>query len=343
MRRLLCLACALTALLVLSCRQPAGTLHPRERYAVWFELGEDALVSFSPYDGHADTLRLDAPLRRLVCMSSSYVGFLDALGCDSLVVGVSGIGYLSSPQIQKRYAAGEVFDVGYDAAPDFERIVALHPDLVVAYSVSAAPSPFLTRLQELGIPVLQVYEHLENHPLARAEYLRLFGALAGCRDRSDSLFDAICAAYDSLCVAPQEKPVRVLLNVPYADQWFIPGGENYMARLIRDAGGQVLGAQPGAVSSRVISLEEAWRLAGQADLWLNPGGFSSRGQLYSALPAFAPLDIPTIYNNTRRMTSAGGNDFWESGPVRPDLVLKDLRQILASDIRDSLYYYLPVR
>ncbi len=35
-----------------------------------------------------------------------------------------------------------------------------------------------------------------------------------------------------------------------------------------------------------------------------------------------------VFNNNRRQTPAGGSDFWESGVIRPDLVLRDLSLIL---------------
>jgi iron complex transport system substrate-binding protein len=49
-----------------------------------------------------------------------------------------------------------------------------------------------------------------------------------------------------------------------------------------------------------------------------------------------------IYNNTLRTNSEGGNDFWESGAVRPDLVLEDLVKIFASE-PGKLHYYLELR
>ena len=58
-------------------------------YAQWFNLQENQAVILSPYGGAPDTSKVDAPVRSIVCMSSSYIGFLDALGCDSVATGVS--------------------------------------------------------------------------------------------------------------------------------------------------------------------------------------------------------------------------------------------------------------
>ena len=325
-------------------------------YARWFDLVPEGIVTISPADGQRDTLLLSRPLDRLVCMSSSYLGYLDGIGCDSVVVGVSGIGYITHPSIRDRYEAtrrGEartpLYDIGYDADPDYERIVALHPDLVIAYSVSSSDPVWLRKLRDMGIPVLLLSEHLEDHPLARAEYVRLFGALTGRREEADSVFAAVRSRYEALRIET-ETPVAVLLNMPYADQWFVPGADNYMARLIHDAGGEVLGAKPGESASRIMTLEEAWMLAGRARAWLNPGWCRSREQLSAQLPSFSRFDIPVIYNNIRRTTEGGGNDFWESGALRADRVLEDLVRILRTakeDPRetlpgDSLYYFIPV-
>ena len=300
---------------------------------------------------------MEKPLSRLVCMSSSYLGYLAGIGCDSVVVGVSGIGYITDETLRKRYEATRrgdpvipLFDIGYDADPDYERIVALQPDLVIAYSVSAAEPAWLAKLRDLGIPVLLLSEHLEDHPLARSEYVRLFGALTGRRPQADSVFSVIRDRYEALCVETDD-PVPVLLNIPYGDQWFIPGADNYMSRLVRDAGGEVLGAAPGTAASRVVNREEAWLLASRARAWLNPGLCRTRAQIAGQLPGFERFDIPVIYNNIRRVTDGGGNDFWESGALRADWVLGDLVSILRTARKanprdvpgDDLYYYLRVR
>ena len=126
------------------------------------------VVTLSPSDGTCDTLLIDNPLQRIICMSSSSVAALSTIGADSLIVGVSGLKYISDPKIHRRAGEGKVHDVGYEASMDYETIMRLDPDLVLAYKVGDAEPPYLTKLRSLGIPVLVLYDHLEQHPLARA-------------------------------------------------------------------------------------------------------------------------------------------------------------------------------
>ena len=306
-------------------------------YAQWFDLQGDKAIIVSPYGGTADTLEVTAPLQSIVCMSSSYIGFLDAIGCDSVATAVSGLAYVSDPEVQ-----AHAVDVGYDAALDYETILKLRPDLVLTYAVSAAEPPYLQKLRDLGIRTAVIHEHLESHPLARAEYIKFFGLLTGRKEQADSLFADIRDRYLSL-VKESDAPKSVLVNIPYADQWYIPGGDNYMTRLIQDAGGAVLGAVPGRFESSVISVEKAYELAQEADCWLNPGWCATKAQLRSVHPLFADFPVlgKSVWNNTKQSTPGGGNAFWETGPARPDLILQDLRAIFdGTEVPGT--YYLPV-
>ena len=143
----------------------------------------------------------------------------------------------------------------------------------------------------------------------------------------------------------QEPSVRkkVLINIPYADIWYIPGADNYMAQLVRDAGGDLLGSEPGKTESGTIGLEEAYAYAQEADVWLNPGWCRTREQLRSVHPLFARfpvLDKP-VWNNTLQTTEGGGNRFWETGPVHPDWILEDLVHIF-SGTPAPLHYFFPL-
>ena len=326
----------LAALLAVSCRRAVPSPEGGMAYARWFTLTPGGDVVLLSPDGGSDTIRVCAPMERLVCMSTSYIGFLEAIGAEDAVAAVSGLDFVGNGTVRDR-----AVDVGYDAALDYEAILRLQPDLFLTYIVSAAEPPYLAKLRELGIPVAVIREHLESHPLARAEYVKLFGALTGRQAQADSVFREVSLRYDSLRVT--DRKVKVLVNIPYRDQWYIPGGDNYMTRLIADAGGEVLGAVPGQVSSSVISVEKAYAFAQEADIWLNPGWCRTRSQLAGVHPLFSSFPVleKEVWNNTLQTTPGGGNLFWESGPVRPDLILDDLVRIISGQ-RGPMNYFVEV-
>ena len=84
-------------------------------------------------------------------------------------------------------------------------------------------------------------------------------------------------------------------------------------------------------------------MAMKADFWINLGQIASKEELQAAAPRFAEVDavkFGRLYNNTKRTNESRGSDFWESGAVRPDIILEDLIKILHYEAQtDSLYYY----
>lgn len=290
---------------------------------------------------------IEGEAQRVVCMSSSYIAMLDKVGAVDAVVGVSGIDFISNPTINARRA--EIGDVGYDGNLNYELIVALDPDLVLLYGVSSA-SEMVPRLKELGIPYVYVGEYLEEHPLGKAEWMIFVAELVGRRDVAEQRFAPIAARYNALAAKAQEEEKRptVMFNSPYRDNWFMPPATSYLVQLVTDAGGDyIYKADDGDNRSDVIDLEEAYLLASEADLWLNPGVIFSLGELCRRFPRFADVKAVRegkVWNNNARLSPAGGNDFWESGVVEPDVILEDLRHLLhpteSSDYRFIYHHRL---
>ena len=335
----------------LSCAQQEGAVDvaSSQEYAGFFDVvvsdSLTGIVVIQPGRNVADTMWFSSPMDRLICMSSSHVAALSAVGADSVICGVSGLRYISDPDVVR----SGVVDIGYDAALDYEAILGLEPDLVVTYAVTGAEPAYVAKLRSLGVKTLVLHDHLEQHPLARAEYVLLFGALTGRRHVADSVYEEVRDRYLELAAtADRTQSAKVLINIPYGDAWYIPGQDGYMSQLVRDAGGEVIGAAEGTSASSVISLEQAYENSLQADLWLNPGSCRTREELGAAhhmFPRFGPLanGLP-IYNNIRCVNEGGGNDFWERGAVRPDLVLEDMISIMnhakGGEKVDSLHFHV---
>lgn len=326
------------------------------RYAQGFTIerdkasGEMLLCVKNPWQGAEDItyympFNPEKPVQRVVAMSSSYVAMLDAVGCTERIVGISGCRFISTPSACKAVEEGKIAEVGYDSAFDFERIKSLNADVVLLYGVAGEAKSFTNKLDELSIPYIYIGDYLENDPLGKAEWVVALSYLCGCEEQGKEFFAGVEERYNALrnkqhCSA--YKP-RVMLNLPYRDTWFMPSKESYMVRLIEDADGEYIYSQNATNTSKPISLEEALVLASRADFWLNLGQINSLAELRVAVPRFIGVDavkFARIYNNTKRTNPSRGSDFWESGAVRPDLVLKDLVQILHYEApTDSLYYY----
>ena len=158
----------------------------------------------------------------------------------------------------------------------------------------------------------------------------------GVRDRADSIFNSSKINYLSYKkLAENTKRVKVLINAPWKDVWYIPGERSYISVLINDAGGDILLSKKGKATPHSYNLEEVYAKCAEANYWLNPNNYSSIKELKYSNPLFK--NIPAlkngmVFNNILRNTKEGGSDFWENGVIEPDAILRDLIKIFHPEI-----------
>lgn len=310
---------------------------------------------FSPRDQEVpDSLKycnvIRVPAQRIICMSTSHLAFLEALGeCDA-ITGVSGNQYITSDSVNKRISEGLTRDVGYGQNLNYEEIIRQNPDVVMVYGVDSEITGFLGKFRDLGIPAVLIGEYLEGSPLGKAEWIRFVAALVGKQALADSIFRSVEQEYLALKnTVPQgnERP-SVMTGMPYRDTWWVPGGRSYLANLIADAGGNYIFNENGSHESFVISMEEAIVRSSIADFWIHTGMVAGKDEILASDARFAGFTMfrrAHIYNNNRRTTPGGGNDFWESGTVFPNRILADLIRIFHPGLlpADSLTYYIEIQ
>lgn len=286
------------------------------------------------------------PVERVVTLSTTHVAMIEHLGMDATIKGASGTHLIYSPAIRDRIARGDIVEVGYDQGLNFEVIVDLDPDLLLMYGVETDMRGVSDKLADLGIPVVYCAEYLESHPLGKAEWIKFFGLFYQLDQCADSIFNQVDSSYMALADLAVEdigRP-RVLTGLPWKDTWYMAGGKSFAAKLIADAGGDYLWNENPSEEAVPLDLESVYSRALNADVWINPGVASSLDQLagfddrFTDLPVFKSGDI---YNNDRRTGPSGGNDYWESGTVRPDLILADLIRVFHPDLLKDhpLKYY----
>jgi iron complex transport system substrate-binding protein len=358
---------AVIVCLTVSCRQPETTDRANKslsgnEFAAGFQIhqeGDDYLLRvknpwqnaenisyeyrLSPNgDGHKS---IKIPVQRVACMSTTHVAFINELGHADKIIALSGTDYVYDKDIRKRIENQTVKELGFSETMNLETIIQLKPDVLFAYLVSPTELKQLQQLEEMGIPVVIIGEYLEPHPLGKMEWIRFFSCFFDEVHSGDAFADEIIESYQAIekrNKSLQNSP-NIILNTPWQGVWWTPGADSYMAQIIRDAGGNYLFESIKGNESQAIDMELVFQRANDVDIWLNPGVANTRAQVFSGdnrLNYFDDFDSIRIYNNNRRV-GEHSNDFFESGVVRPDLILNDLSRIFHAETThpDSLVYY----
>lgn len=287
---------------------------------------------------------LQGDAKRIVCMSSSHIAMLDAIEAVESVVGVSGQNFITNPYIMAN--SHSIADIGYDGNMNYELLIAQRPDIVLLFGITGA-CVMQSKLEELGIPYIYIGEYVEEDPLGKTEWLIAIAEIIGKREQGLAYFTEVPQRYKylkSMASAALSPKPRVMLNTPYADSWFMPSTTSYLARLIADAGGDYIYKKNTSNHSQPIDVEEAAQLTIDADIWLHVEGVSSLQELRLQYPKFANMPCVLrgeVYNCDKRRVLGGGNDYWESGVVQPDVVLHDLINIFHPELeldKEFVYY-----
>jgi iron complex transport system substrate-binding protein len=251
-------------------------------------------------------------------------------------------------EVRQMIEAGKITDVGHDYQPDYEALVHSRPDILFTDGENTGSSQMIGKLKSLGIHIVASRDYFEQEPLARAEWIKFFGAFMDKEQVADSIFDLVKTNYLAVKATAdnQKKRPTVFCNLPYNGVWYMPCGQNYAAKIITDAGGDFLWQNEKPINGLNLTLtfEEVYGKAAHADYWINQNTLTSRAQLLGTDPKFELFDAVRkdhIYNGTKRRTKGGGMDIWETGAFLPDLVLKDLSTIFhgSGDQPMNLYYY----
>lgn len=279
----------------------------------------------------SDGMKVITPVKTVMVNSATHLGFLSLLGELDKVKGVCNAKYVYNLYILEGVESGTVKDLGDSFNLDTEQLLMLNPQIIftTAYNGDQKEAETLKRLNQN--PIFNL-EWQESSLLGRAEWIKFIGAFFNKSAQADSIFNDIEANYltaKQIANHVSEKP-SILSGQDFRGTWSLPSGNSYAAQLFKDAKvayyyeDEV--AHQGSIPS---SIEEAMVYFHNADLWVNVQAKSleeleQNNDKYKLFKAFKEGNV---YSNNKRSHAEGGNDYWESGVARPDLLLKDLIKV----------------
>lgn len=294
--------------------------------------------------GVEDASVIQVPIQNIVCTSTTHIPMLDYIGETDKLIGFPTLDYICSEKMRKRIDDGEIKELGVDKGMNLELLASLHASLVMGYTMTGDFGQF-KKIEELGTPVVLNAEYLEKHPLGRAEWIKFVALFFKKEAIADSVFNVIEAEYhrtQELASHVDTKP-KVMSGIVYGDAWFLPGGQNYAARLLSDAGCNYLWGDDPSNGYLQLSFESVYTKAINADLWIGVGNYPSRQELKNAdkrYAKFKPFIENQVYSYDAKKGAKGGNEFLELGYLRPDIILKDLVKIAHPELlRDYPLYF----
>ena len=238
-------------------------------FSIWLALalatGTPAVRAAPPWsvqDDEGRVLELAGPAQRIVSLSPGATALLFAAGAGDRVVGTAE--YSLEPE-----AARAIARVGDAHGFNLERILALHPDVIVAWPQGTSLGT-LAQLERLG---LKVYHHRLQRLDALAPAIERLGRLAGTAPAAASAGEALRVRIAALRAAHARATPRTILLQLWDEPVFTVGGGQVLSDVLAACGYRNVFADL-AGSSPVVSREAVVARDPDAILALtdSPGG-----------------------------------------------------------------------
>ncbi len=286
------------------------------------------------------------PVKSVIAYSSTQWSVFLEFGEIERVKGILESNYTDNLEIKRLLAENKIKDVGSETNLNIETAINLHPDVILYTPYSTVPKSEIGDLT--GAVMLPFADYLENHPLGRAEWLKLIGFLT-CREKdTDKWFDDIATRYDSLksiCQNVDKRPT-VFSDLPFEGQWYLPGGASYIAQIFHDAGADYIWKDNNSTASLPVDAETVLSKAHDADFWriMNSTNLpysyerlSVENELFTSFKAYRERNI--IVCDIRK------SGYFEKSEYEPDLLLKDFvfafhPELVEEDYQPYYFYKL---
>lgn len=324
-------------------------LYNSNKYALGFSLnkapGYNFITVFNPWQNN-DTLAtylitksdsvlqlpsadfvLNQQSNRIAVLSSTCIGMFKQLGETASISAASDAKMIYDSTLYAKYLSGKLVNLGESHLLNTETVIAYAPDMVMKYiyvNAEAADQKMIAA----GIPVVYNMEYMEPHPLGRSEWIKFVAAFVGKEKEADSIFAEI--EYEYLhysTLARKEKPQPTVMDgSSYKGVWYAAGGKSYPAKLYADAGADYYWKNDSSRGSIPLSIETMIDKQQDAEFWIGPstGNKQELLSIDNRYSLFNSFQNNKVFSFGNRVNPNGGYDYFESGVVRPDILLKDL-------------------
>ncbi len=292
---------------------------------------------------------IGTPVEHLVVTSTTHIPALEALGGLDRLKGFPDTKYISSLPTRQLISEGKIKELGNNETLNTEMILEMRPDAIVGFAMDSNNTTY-ELLQKAGIPVLYNGDWTEQTPLGKAEWIKFFGILLDKQEEADRIFNQITEDYNTvkkLAEKASKKPT-VLSGALYKDVWYLPAGESWAAQFIDDANAQYLWADTEGTGSLSLSLETVLERGRTAEFWVSPSQYKDYEEMSSAnthYDEFLAYTNKNVHTFSATTGPTGGLLFYELGPQRPDIILKDMVRIFHPELLPEYepFFFRPLK
>jgi len=284
------------------------------------------LISNEPQNICSGYLLVKSPVKKIAVMSTTHLAVLEMLNEHRSLIGFPDNKLITSANITALVDQKKITNLDYPF--NREKILLIKPDIIMGYSASVFDEENLVQLEKLNQLVILNNDFQEESLLGRAEWIKFVALFYNKLKLAQKIFDDIEKSYIKTKdrVKNLKKP-KVLIGQNNHGIWSAPGGSSDIVKLISDAGGDYIWKDKKTSRTLQMSIEAVWSKLMESEVWLTQNTWFNLKELKSSDDKYSKLKVfqtGRIYNHVLKVNKWKNMNYWETGIMRPDLLIRDL-------------------
>ncbi|NLU23700.1 MAG: ABC transporter substrate-binding protein [Clostridiales bacterium] len=218
---------------------------------------------------HSDIVVLQQPLQNIYLVAAAAMSLIDSLGgLDSIGLSGTQADKWDSENARLAMEEGRIRFAGKYSEPDYELIVSSHCALSIQSTMIYHQPAVREKLESLGVPVFVERSGRESDPLARTEWIKVYGVLLDKEDEAQRLFDEQAAKMQEAEQSEATGKTVAFFYISTSGYAVVRKPGDYIAKMIELAGGQYIFSDAGEDtdgSTTSMDMETFYQTAKDAD------------------------------------------------------------------------------
>lgn len=215
-------------------------------------------------------LVLRQPINRIYLAATASMCLFDRLGSiDNIKYSGAEHDDWYIENARKAMEEGRISFVGKYNQPDYEALASGKCDVAIESTMINHVPAVKKKLEEFDIPVFTDQSSLENHPLGRTEWIKVYGAMLNKEPEAEKIFDEQVKVLEGIDNKKTNKTVAFFTILP-SGQVMVRKSGDYVSKMINLAGGKYvfrnIGDHKKVRATVTIDMEDFYKQAKSADI-----------------------------------------------------------------------------
>ena len=207
-----------------------------------------------PKDAPKDAIVLQQPVSNILVSSTPVTSLINAIGAlDAVSLTTYNVDSWYIDDVKEAMNAKKLTYIGDYKTPDYEMITA--QGTTFAFFSTMLTDDVKTQLNNLGVSIVLDQSAQEDHPLARVEWAKLYGAIFNKEENAENVFNIQDNYVEELSKIEKTGKTVAMFYITSQGKLYARNADDYMSKMLAIAGGEYALSDVGAGKTGTVQME----------------------------------------------------------------------------------------